>query len=229
MKLIEPIQNNLKAPSEQKAAEYPDLKDIAEAIPGYIHLNSLDDFKLICANKNYEDYFGLSTREISEMGRLFIREHYCGKAWNNALRQILLQGVRSGEHQVFGHLQKIRKSPSLPYRDFICSTRVVKNLNCFITDYIPADYLGIKTKTLQAIADCLDFTITHHGKYSSLSPREKEILHLIGTGKSRNEISNMLYISKHTLDNHRKHIRQKLGVKSSAEMFYFINTIDIFS
>jgi DNA-binding CsgD family transcriptional regulator len=229
IKLIKPSEYSQNKLLEKNRVKNYDLEEIARHIPGYIHFNSLDDFSLICANKNYEDYFGFSTREISEMGRSFIREHYCAKAWNNALRQILIQGVRNGEQQVFGHVQKIRKSSSLPYRDFICSTRVIKNLNCFITDYIPADFLGIKTKALNAISDCLEFTKTNHDKYYSLSSREKEILHLIGTGKSRNEISNMLYISKHTLDNHRKHIRQKLGIKSTAELFQCIETFDIYS
>ncbi len=229
MKLIESNEKVIKTFHKHELNEFYTLKEISENIPGMVHFNSIEDFSLISANKNFEDYFRLSTREISEMGRSFIREHYCAKAWNKALRQILLQGVRNGEQKVFGHIQKIRKSSSLPYRDFICSTRVIINLNCFITDYIPADLLGIKKKTLKAISECVDFTITNHDKYSSLSSREREILHLIGTGKSRNEISNMLYISKHTLDNHRKHIRQKLGVKSTAELIHFIDTFDIFS
>jgi len=205
------------------------LNDLVQGIPGYMHVNNTDDFNLILANRNFENYFGLSTTEIVDMGKMFITEHYCERTWKNALRQILKQGFRCGEYKVFGHVQKIRKNPSLPYLDFICSTRLITNLNCYITDYVPAAFFGIDSKAINAISDCIDFTKNNHDKYFSLSSREKEIIHLIGTGKSRLEISNMLFISKHTLDNHRKHIRQKLGVKSTAELVHFINTFDIFS
>lgn len=205
------------------------LNDLVQGIPGYVHINSMDGFNLILANKNFENYFGLSTRQIADMGKLFIAEYYCQKTWRNAIRHILRQRVRGYQNTVFGHVQKIRKSPSLPYLDFICSTRLITNLNCYVTDYVPAAFYGIETRALNAISDCIEFTITNHDKYFSLSTREKEIVHLIGSGKSRQEISNMLFISKHTLDNHRKHIRQKLGVKSTAELVHFINTFDTFS
>ncbi|NLO00936.1 MAG: helix-turn-helix transcriptional regulator [Bacteroidales bacterium] len=228
-KSIESREYSFKSIRNQDPTVHDNLKNIAQSIPGYVHFNSLDDLSLICANKNFEDYFGLSTGEIVAKGKLFIREHYCPKTWNNSLRQILKQEWRNSEHKVFGHVQKIRKNPTLPYRDFICSTRVLSDLKCLITDYVPADFFGIESRALNAISDCIDFTKNNHNKYSSLSTREREIIHLIAFGKSRREISDMLYISKHTLDNHRKHIRQKLGVKSTAELFHFINTFDIFS
>ncbi len=46
-----------------------------------------------------------------------------------------------------------------------------------------------------------------------LSNREKEILQLIGEGKSSNEISEMLSIAKSTVDSHRKNILRKLNIQ----------------
>ncbi len=53
---------------------------------------------------------------------------------------------------------------------------------------------------------------------TGLSPREAEVLALIGLGKTSKEISAALFISVETVGNHRKRICQKLGLHSTAEL-----------
>ena len=49
-----------------------------------------------------------------------------------------------------------------------------------------------------------------------LSIREKEIIQLIAQGLTNAEISEKLFISKHTVNTHRKNIMHKIGVKNTA-------------
>ena len=49
-----------------------------------------------------------------------------------------------------------------------------------------------------------------------LTEREKDVIRLIVRGKSTEEIAEQLFISKHTVDTHRKHILAKLEVKNVA-------------
>lgn len=49
-----------------------------------------------------------------------------------------------------------------------------------------------------------------------LSSREKEILQLVAKGKTSKEIGELLHISKHTVDTHRRKILEKTGNKTSA-------------
>jgi len=51
-----------------------------------------------------------------------------------------------------------------------------------------------------------------------LSPREREVLELLIDGLSSREIGCELGISKKTVDVHRGHIREKLGIGSVAEL-----------
>ena len=61
----------------------------------------------------------------------------------------------------------------------------------------------------------------------NLTPREKQILNLIGEGFTSNEIAEKLFLSKRTIDTHRTHLMQKLNLKSLPEFikyamsFYF--------
>lgn len=54
-----------------------------------------------------------------------------------------------------------------------------------------------------------------------LSKREKEIVRLIGEGKSSIEISEALFIEKTTVDTHRKNIMRKLDFHGKNELLRF--------
>jgi DNA-binding NarL/FixJ family response regulator len=51
-----------------------------------------------------------------------------------------------------------------------------------------------------------------------LTRREKEVLELIASNYSSQEIADRLYLSKRTIDNHRLSLLLKLGVKNSATL-----------
>lgn len=52
----------------------------------------------------------------------------------------------------------------------------------------------------------------------SLTPREREVLHLVTEGHSTKEIASLLNISPKTAENHRTRVMQKLGVHNTAEL-----------
>ncbi|MFP5284986.1 MAG: response regulator [Thermoanaerobaculia bacterium] len=54
--------------------------------------------------------------------------------------------------------------------------------------------------------------------YRDLSPREREVFHLVVDGKTTKEIARALGISVKTADNHRYRLMDKLGVHNTAEL-----------
>jgi len=55
---------------------------------------------------------------------------------------------------------------------------------------------------------------------SALTDRELEVFRAIGEGKSSREIAGSLGISIRTVDAHRTHIKDKLGLRDAAELSY---------
>jgi DNA-binding NarL/FixJ family response regulator len=49
-----------------------------------------------------------------------------------------------------------------------------------------------------------------------ISERENEIITLIAEGQTNNQIAEILFLSNHTINTHRKNIMSKLGVKNTA-------------
>lgn len=58
-----------------------------------------------------------------------------------------------------------------------------------------------------------------------LTDREIEIVKHLLEGKTSEEISGEIFISRHTVDTHRRNILEKLGIKSTSEILKLINTI----
>lgn len=60
-----------------------------------------------------------------------------------------------------------------------------------------------------------------------LTDREFEVFELVGQGKSAHEIGDLLHISSRTVDAHRAHIREKLGLPDSpALMRYAVRWVE---
>jgi len=54
-----------------------------------------------------------------------------------------------------------------------------------------------------------------------ISDRERDVLHLLAMGYTNQEIGSKLFISVRTVDTHRAHIMQKLGLETRAELVLF--------
>ena len=59
---------------------------------------------------------------------------------------------------------------------------------------------------------------------SAISNRERDIVRLLITKKTSNEIAKNLHISKHTVDTHRRNILKKLNLSSTAELVTFFKS-----
>jgi DNA-binding NarL/FixJ family response regulator len=57
--------------------------------------------------------------------------------------------------------------------------------------------------------------------YDLLTDREKEILQLLAEGKSNKEAATLLNVSPYTVETHRTHMMQKLGLHSSADIVLY--------
>jgi DNA-binding NarL/FixJ family response regulator len=57
-----------------------------------------------------------------------------------------------------------------------------------------------------------------NARFSRLSPRELQIVQLVAESKSNKEVSNILHLSVKTVESHRAHIMEKLGLHSVTEL-----------
>ena len=78
-----------------------------------------------------------------------------------------------------------------------------------ITNLVFEDFYK-KEKNVQSVRNV--------SKMVDLTKREREVLSLVANGKSNTEVANDLFISTKTVDTHKTHILEKLGLKNTAEL-----------
>ena len=64
-------------------------------------------------------------------------------------------------------------------------------------------------------------------KYQKLTLREKEIIILLAKGNNNPKIAQQLFISRYTVEQHRKNINAKLNVKSFPQLMLFVYAFDL--
>ncbi len=70
------------------------------------------------------------------------------------------------------------------------------------------------------ILDALSGTKSGSSSVSALTDREFEVYRLLGQGKEPQDIARVLHLSIKTVDTHRMHIRQKLGLRNATELIH---------
>lgn len=88
------------------------------------------------------------------------------------------------------------------------------------------DYL-VKPVDIDELEDTIDRLLKHFmvtsrsivEKYDMLSEREALVLKYVLEGKSSDEIALLLYISKNTVNTHRRNILKKTGARSFIDLF----------
>lgn len=65
-------------------------------------------------------------------------------------------------------------------------------------------------------------TIFVHAILPNITKREYEVLKLTAKGLKSSEIAKILFISFHTVENHKRNLRQKTNTRSSAELINYV-------
>lgn len=159
--------------------------------------------------------------------------------------EMLIDLVRKKQPQIV--LTDIR----MPKCDGICATKTIKKEypNTKVIAFSMFDQLEaihqmktagasgyvMKSSSLKKVLDAIR-TVAKNGTYYDdaivtidstskeeiiLSTREKEILRLIGEGKTSQEIADNLFIGKSTVDTHRKNILKKMNIQGKTDLIRF--------
>lgn len=72
----------------------------------------------------------------------------------------------------------------------------------------------VASTVIHKVKKLLDKVVKEPDGLSELTEREKDVLKLVALGYQNKEIADKLFISIHTVISHRKHITEKLSIKS---------------
>ena len=80
---------------------------------------------------------------------------------------------------------------------------------------------------LNRIIEQQQFREAHWSSFEELTDREIEVMTLLVQGMNNPMIAEQLYISRHTVEQHRKNLNRKLSISSFSDLFQFALAFDL--
>jgi DNA-binding CsgD family transcriptional regulator len=126
-----------------------------------------------------------------------------------------------------------KSSANKRYRDFLCVRRFIKcNFSLYDNVIDIDDRMNFKFEFVECPVrgECKFDKIICCPKFNSkLSDREMEVMKMLYNGKTDSEVSDTLFISLNTVNNHRKNSFRKLGIHSMQEFMRYAMTNNLFT
>jgi hypothetical protein len=186
-----------------------------------------ENFKIKYLNPTGCRWFGIGCGNAINMGENFFKKFYHRDMVNVEIPNIKSYFKHHTSNSVYSGYQQVF---NLAENDFVVCLVFIKkyNVSCgYLSLILPfLNYLGINNKIKRIIEEVL-FRYNHQDEFKQLTERESEILRLVALGKSNPEISKELFISRCTVEQHRKNINKKLHVKGLKPIMDFAYAFDL--
>ncbi len=217
----------------------PDIEDLQHLLclnNQYYHIIQFPQFQLGYISENIENILGFKTNELTlkKLYSLIHPEDY----------PVVLLATKKMCEFVINEIDNLKPFNSITSMDFRirhkdghyirllnqnCLYKKNPNDNSYQTLSLNTDITHIKESlkiefNYTNIGDSTDFSFpdTELKEFSSLfTKREKEILSLLALGKNSIEIGEILNISKHTVDTHRRKMLSKSHLCNTAELIAY--------
>lgn len=75
------------------------------------------------------------------------------------------------------------------------------------------------------LTNSAEFVKQSSGRYAALSEREREAIRLVNEGLMNNQIAERLGLSERTVESHRFHAYQKIGISTAKELRQFLEEV----
>lgn len=218
--------------SQAMQARIAEVAALADDLPGITIIHDLRNWAVAWMCKKGLQQIGATLEEVNRMSA----EEYHNKYFNaedakDYVPKILGLLERDTE-EICTFFQQVRVSGSPDWTWHLSSTKIFmrdengKPLLTY-TIAIPIDsmhHLGAKAERLLAENN---FLRSHYNEFARLSDRECSILRQMALGLSSTETAEALFISKATVETHRRNIKKKLKTSSFFELCQYARSFDL--
>jgi DNA-binding CsgD family transcriptional regulator len=210
-----------------------EIAGIADKLPGVIVIHDLRDWSVAWMAPRGLAQLGVTLEEITAL----TAEEYYGRYFNSEdskdyVPKILNLLERNNNDDICTFFQQVRLAMNADWSWHMGSTKILAHDEegkplLAITMAFPIDAMHHMAVKAGRLLEENNFLRKNFHSYSELSKRELDVLRLMALGKSIPETAEALFISSHTVETHRKNIRQKLGTHSYYELGLYARAFDL--
>lgn len=207
---------------EDRLLQEEDFYAVADDIPYAVHLNDPETLEVIHTNAKHAELTGHHIGEIREMGIEYL-ENYIHPGSLATVASILpAKYAQMDPHQTFAFVQYARMDGEDRYSPLITFTKSTKLPDGLVVCISPkVGQFGKLTKKMEQIVKMDQFKLKHFKRFQQLTNREVEILKLLANGSNNPRIAEKLFISRSTVETHRKNLKRKLELRSFRDLMRY--------
>lgn len=202
------------------------LDDFCDLLPGIIHLNRIPTFEIVYIDRNGCEKLGLKREEVTSGGMQLLQKIIEPTNFLQ-LKKTFAAMDFTDNSVVCSYFQAIKSPASKGAYEWYYSVKKQFSQGLTISITNPLSSLGNIQAGVEKVLEENCFIRKNLQKLESLTRRERELMVLISRGHTSQEIATSLCLSPHTIKTHRKHIWQKLDIKSYADLIRFAEHFEL--
>ena len=203
-----------------------------ETLPGVYIIHQLNPFTPFYMTPNGLELLGISLDELKKIGTDYHKLFFNNEEMEDYLQKLNSLLASADTKESFSFFQQVKLKAREQWVWHLASTKIFAkdeegNPTHIITVALPIDKLKhIPNKAERLMAE-KNFFHTNLKKFLTLGKREREVLKLVGLGKSSLDIAKEMCISIQTVNTHRKVIKQKLQINSGYDFTLYAHAYDL--
>lgn len=196
-----------------------DYKTVCDQIPCTAVISRSEDIDIIYTNKRHQEVTGYSYEEVSNLGPEYLR-NVIHPASLKSIRKFLPGFYKSRKtHQTKIFVQYVKRFGRSDYIPFVTFTKPPQQRKGLVVRLpVMVNEFDTASKQIEQIVQMDQFKMKNFKRFQTLSDREYEVLKLLANGCNNPEIADRLFVSRQTVETHRKHIKKKLDIKSYRDI-----------
>lgn len=202
------------------------IHEIGDYLPGNVLVTNLNSLSTEYMNSNGCNILNHSTEELAELGPEYFQRFFVPEEMNVFVPNYLKMHQEQNPASIYNFAHRVKTLHESSYKWYFASAKLMYTPGSERADKMllivnEVNSAGNIAKKINSVLDESDWMKKHFKQFCLLTKREKEIITLVVSGKSSNAISDILFISRLTVNTHRRNISEKLKVKSFSGLYRF--------
>lgn len=200
------------------------FNEMVDYLPYTLFINKKDSLDIIYSSKELSS----KSDELENLivnGFSYLKSISCPVLYNIAVEKALQFKTLNDKDAVLPYLQSLQVNGEMKY---FYASKIILDNDLYINSGFFTEEMGVLGKVVEKVFEPIENSQQNWLRFQSLTKREKEILRLVAEGNSNKEISDLLFLSLHSVHTHRKNIYRKLDINKTSQLVQFAMLLEIF-
>lgn len=213
---------------ENQLLQGEEFHAISDQLPIVTHLSDPQTFEIIEANKSYIQSSGYEVEEVQEDWMEYVMSTIHPASAQSILSFLPSFFKTRNPNQTISFIEYARLFGQTGYSPLLVFTKPSKLPGGTLL-WLAVDPKNFEksSKKVEQIIKMDEFKLKHFKRFQSLTNREVEILKLLANGYNNPQIAEKLFLSRSTVETHRKNLKRKLELKSLRDLMRYAFAFDL--